>query len=259
MEEKRVHVMVLTYPAQGHINPLYQFAKRLVSKGLKATLATTPYTTKYIHAGSVGVEPISDGFDQGGFAQAPSLEAYLESFKTVGRKYLTELILRFKESDSPVKCLVYDFLIPWGLDVARELGICSASFLTNSATVSALYWQIHTGVLSVPARNASIPGLPLLEFSDLPGFISQPTPADDAYVAMMLEKWSTLEDDDWAFINTCIVLESEAQMTHADEMLHVHFLSLAYLVGCAPTLFYKFFLTPPNFKHKLVATTLVRG
>ncbi|KAM7484276.1 hypothetical protein LguiA_000285 [Lonicera macranthoides] len=70
------HVIVIPYPSQGHINPFLQFAKRLASKGLKATLATTPYTLNSISAPNVGVEPISDGFDQGGFAQAQNEEEH---------------------------------------------------------------------------------------------------------------------------------------------------------------------------------------
>ncbi|CAI9112405.1 OLC1v1012853C1 [Oldenlandia corymbosa var. corymbosa] len=36
------HVLVLTLPAQGHINPLLQFSKLLASKGIiKVTIVTT--------------------------------------------------------------------------------------------------------------------------------------------------------------------------------------------------------------------------
>ena len=76
MSNHKGHVVVLTYPAQGHINPLVQFAKHLASEGLKATLATNHYTVKSIHATTMGVEPISDGYDEGGYKQAPSTEAY---------------------------------------------------------------------------------------------------------------------------------------------------------------------------------------
>ncbi|KAL4301718.1 hypothetical protein GQ457_10G025460 [Hibiscus cannabinus] len=80
MEDKqfRGHVIVLPYPSQGHINPLLQFAKRLASKGVKATLATTRYTVGSICAPRIGVEAISDGFDQGGYSQAGDVEFYLK-------------------------------------------------------------------------------------------------------------------------------------------------------------------------------------
>ena len=127
-----------TYPAEGHINPLLQFSKRSASKALKGTLATTHYTVKSIHATTVSVEPISDGYDEGGYKQTPSTEAHLESFKSVGSKTLSELISKFKDSDSPVNCIVYDSLLPWALDVARQFGIYGAVFLTNSASVCSM-------------------------------------------------------------------------------------------------------------------------
>ena len=102
MSHQKGHVVELTYPAQCHISPL-QFAKSLASKGLKATLATTHYTVH--HATTVGVEPISDGYDEGGFKKAPNTEAYLESFKSVGPKTIAELISKFKASASPVTVL----------------------------------------------------------------------------------------------------------------------------------------------------------
>lgn len=78
MEHKQFkgHVILLPYPSQGHINPLLQFAKRLASKGVKATLATTHYTVNSISAAHIGVEPISDGFDEGGFSQAGNVDFY---------------------------------------------------------------------------------------------------------------------------------------------------------------------------------------
>ncbi|RWR83918.1 crocetin glucosyltransferase 2-like protein [Cinnamomum micranthum f. kanehirae] len=88
------HVLFLPYPAQGHINPTLQFAKRLVSKGLKAKLVTTIFITKTIEIepGPVGVEPISDGCDEAGYAEAGSVEAYLERLEAIGSQTLAELI-----------------------------------------------------------------------------------------------------------------------------------------------------------------------
>ena len=99
--EYRGHVVVLPYPSQGHINPLLQFAKRLASKGVKATIATTRYTLKSICSANVGVEPISDGFDESGFAQAKNVDLFLKSFKANGSRTLSELIRKFQDSDGP--------------------------------------------------------------------------------------------------------------------------------------------------------------
>ena len=212
MSNLKGHVIVLTYPAQGHINPLLQFAKRLASKGLKATLATTHYTVKSIHATTVGVEPISDGYDEGGYKQAPSTEAYLESFKSVGSKTLSELISKFKHSALPVNCVVYDSLLPWALDVARQFGIYAAVFLTNSASVCSMFWHIDHGRLNLPEKQATepvlLPGLPSLGPADLPSFFAQPS-RNSANLAVIVEKFRCLDKNDWVFCNSSEGLESE--------------------------------------------------
>ncbi|XVF09228.1 hypothetical protein REPUB_Repub07fG0074200 [Reevesia pubescens] len=213
MQNQRGHVLVVIYPAQGHINPVIQFAKRLASKGVRVTLATTPYTINSIHANTtMAIQPISDGFDEGGFKHAPSLEAYLESFKTVGSRTLTDLILKFNKSGTPVCCIVYDSLLSWALDVAKEFGIYGAIMLTNSASVCSLYWQIHQGRLTLPVKQetlaAPLPGLPRLGSSDLPSFLSQPT-TQSAYLSLILDKLSNLDENDWVFCNSFEELESE--------------------------------------------------
>ncbi|KAL6495796.1 hypothetical protein OROGR_030359 [Orobanche gracilis] len=40
----RRHVLLLTFPAQGHLNPSLQFAKRLINMGIeKVTFTTSVY------------------------------------------------------------------------------------------------------------------------------------------------------------------------------------------------------------------------
>ncbi|XP_039029202.1 uncharacterized protein LOC120163302 [Hibiscus syriacus] len=89
---------VVPYPSQGHINPLLQFAKHIASKGVKATLATTRYTVGSICAPQIGVETISDGFEEGGYSQARNIEFYLKSFREQGSRTLIQLIHKFKHA-----------------------------------------------------------------------------------------------------------------------------------------------------------------
>ncbi|KAH1163455.1 hypothetical protein AAZV13_01G127900 [Glycine max] len=92
-QSNNVHVVVLHYPVQGHINPLVQFAKRLASKGIKATVATAHYTANSITAPNISVEPISDGFNEAGIAQTNNkVELFLTSFRTNGSRTLSQLI-----------------------------------------------------------------------------------------------------------------------------------------------------------------------
>ncbi|KAH7515774.1 hypothetical protein FEM48_Zijuj10G0062000 [Ziziphus jujuba var. spinosa] len=178
IESSGRQLTVLPYPSQGHINPLLQFAKRLASKGVKATIATTHYTVNSISALNVGVEAISDGFDTGGFAEAKSEDLFLKSFKANGSRTLSELIQKYQNSDFPVNCIVYDSFLPWALDVSKQHSIYGAPFFTNSATVSGIFSQIHLGLVSLPVKQEDMPllihGFPPLNFPDLPSFLKFP-------------------------------------------------------------------------------------
>lgn len=103
---KLAHCLVLTYPGQGHINPLLQFSKRLHHKGIKVTLVTTHFLYKSLHrdssSSSIALEAISDGYDEGGYAQAVSIEAYLERFWQIGPQTLTGLVEKMNASGAPV-------------------------------------------------------------------------------------------------------------------------------------------------------------
>ena len=221
-----VHVLVLPYPSQGHINPLLQFAKRLASKGVKATIATTHYTVKTIDAPNVGVEPISDGFDDAGFAQARNVELFLSSFRTIGARTLSQLVEKFQHANTPVTCIVYDSFFPWALDVAKQHGIYGASFFTNSAAVCNIFCRIHHGLLELPVEKKDlplfVPGLPPLNSQDLPSFIRFPESYPD-YLAMKLSQFSNLNKADWMFINTFEALESEV-------LIQIHILISIYIM-----------------------------
>ncbi|XP_057774670.1 LOW QUALITY PROTEIN: UDP-glycosyltransferase 74B1-like [Salvia miltiorrhiza] len=206
------HVIVLPYPSQGHINPLLQFAKRLAAKGVRATLATTTNTMQSVHTSAVAVEPISDGFDDAGFAEAGKEGDYLSSIREHGSKSLARLLDNHKAAGFPVSCVIYDAFFPWALDVARRHGALGAAFFTNSATVCAIFSHIHSGALTLPVNVEDeplvLPGLPPLNSCDVPTFIRNPQ-SYPAYLAMKLSQFSNLEKADFVFANTFHQLERQ--------------------------------------------------
>ncbi|KAM0895936.1 hypothetical protein ACQ4PT_023507 [Festuca glaucescens] len=117
------HVLVVPMPGQGHINPMVQFAKKLVLKGVAATLVTTHFIarTTRIDAGQVQVEAISDGHDDGGFSSAASPEEYLQKLEVAGSASLAELIKARALSGRPFSCVVYDSFLRWAARTARVL------------------------------------------------------------------------------------------------------------------------------------------
>ncbi|XWS47124.1 hypothetical protein CRYUN_Cryun14cG0126000 [Craigia yunnanensis] len=114
---------------------MFQFAKRLVSKGVKATLVTTIFLSKSSTfsdpSSSIDLQTISDGFHEGCYDQAGSADAYLPTFWSLGCKSLASLIKKLIDTGHPIHALVYDGFLPWALDVAKQFGIPSALVLPN--------------------------------------------------------------------------------------------------------------------------------
>ncbi|WZY82338.1 hypothetical protein YC2023_028722 [Brassica napus] len=205
MEKKRGHVLAVPYPTQGHITPIRQFCKRLISKGLKTTLTLTTFVFNSIKpdpSGPVSIATISDGYDQG--CESPyTIHEYLQNFKTFGPRTIADIIRKHQTSDSPITCMVYDAFIPWALDVAREFGLAAAPFFTQSCAVNYVYYlsYINHGSLNLPVED-----LPFLELQDLPSFLSV-SGSYPAFLEMVLQQFTNFEKADFVLINTFQELE----------------------------------------------------
>ncbi|KAK9944500.1 hypothetical protein M0R45_010064 [Rubus argutus] len=209
----KAHCLVVCFPTQGHINPMLQFSKRLERKGLKVTLVTTQAFHKRLSSlsTSITIETISDGYD--GWAQAESMEIYLDSFRDIGSKTLSGLIEKLSDSGHRVDCIVYDAFMPWPLDVARRFGIVGAVFFTQSCVVDIIYYNVQQGFLKVPlSTNESeilLPGVPVpLRASDMPSFVSVPGEYP-AFSKMVVDQFSNIDKVDWILCNTFYELEVE--------------------------------------------------
>ncbi|KAK1368318.1 Glycosyltransferase [Heracleum sosnowskyi] len=207
--KKSPHALVLPYPAQGHINPMLQFCKRLVSKGIKVTLANTIYISKSMLAdpqSPVSLETYSDGFDEGGSGQAESTDIYLSTLRNVGSQTMGNLIKKLDQSGNPVNVLIYDGFLPWALDVANNFGLKKAVFFTQTCAVNIIYYHVYKGLISLPPRDdessvISVPGLPL--------FKSWEAPAPLDYADLLINQFSNVDKADWVFFNTFHKLEEE--------------------------------------------------
>ena len=233
------HVLVISFPVQGHINPMLQFSKRLASKGLMVTLAATSTISKSLiaeHDGPVKMVSIPDG-SQGLSTQqwdsslAESKEASDDDspaarwarYQPAVSQGLIELIERHnKESPcNQFRVLIYDSMMPWCLDIAHRLGLKGASFFTQSGTVSLLYHHAHVGTLQLPSDGTvvSVPQLSVpLEVRDLPSFIYD-TGANPAIVKTVTDQFSNFKRADWLLFNTFDKLEDQVSFLLAKHAL----------------------------------------
>ncbi|KAJ4968777.1 hypothetical protein NE237_015478 [Protea cynaroides] len=159
---------------------------------------------------SVSIETISDGFDDDGFAQAGNVGTYLSSLKEVGSQTLAALIKKQAESGYPFNSIVYDGFLPWALDVAKEFGLVTAIFFTQSGAVNNIYYHLQRGFISIPPpdQTVSVPGLPPLKLEDLPSFLQVVGSYPD-YFALVVNQFSNIDEADWVFMNTFDKLENE--------------------------------------------------
>nr|BCB67383.1 UDP-glucose dependent glucosyltransferase [Gentiana hybrid cultivar] len=215
MAAHNAHALVLPFPAQGHINPMLQFSKRLVSKGIKTTLVNSVYISNIMHANiahtSINFETISDGFDKGGLDEAGT-EVYMDVFAKVGSKNLTDLIKKLESSGNPINALIYDSFLPWALDVAKEFGVIGAAFSTQTCAVNDVYYHVFKGLLSVPLppedSSVNLPGLPELQPTELPSFIYK-YGSYPGFTDMVLKQFSNIDGADWLLCNIFYELEED--------------------------------------------------
>ncbi|KAL1535667.1 UDP-glycosyltransferase 75C1-like [Salvia divinorum] len=179
MEQR--HVLLVTFPAQGHINPSLQFAKKLIKMGIHVTFATSISARRRMAAPTVtkGLTffAFSDGFDDG-YKLGDDANIFMDAMRSHGSTALRDAIATAAEEGRPITSLVYTLLLPWATEVARELHIPSAHLWIQPATVFSIYYHYFNGFSDEISENSDnpgwkieIPGAPPLSKTDLPSFL----------------------------------------------------------------------------------------
>ncbi|XP_073023304.1 UDP glycosyltransferase 9-like [Primulina eburnea] len=210
---RNLNLLVLPFPAQGHISPSLAFSKFLASKGLNITILTTSHLTKSakgsLCSSSINIQAISDGSEDDK-DRKETTEEMLARFKRCVSQNLANFLDEQIESGSVARAIIYDSCLPWVLDIARGRGLLAASFFTQSCSVCAVYYHLKNGLLKFPDadRVVSMPGLPRLETGELPLFPKVMDP-NNTIMNFITGQFSNLEEVDWIFFNTFDKLEYE--------------------------------------------------
>ena len=220
MANPHPHFLIITFPAQGHINPALELAKRLIGVGADVTFATT------IHAKSRLVKnPTVDGlrfstFSDGqeeGVKRGPN---DLPVFQRLASENLSELIMASANEGRPISCLIYSILIPGAAELARSFNIPSAFLWIQPATVLDIYYYYFNGFgdlirskSSDPSFSIELPGLPSLSRQDLPSFFVGSDQNQENHALAAFQKHLEIleqEENPKALVNTFDALEPEA-------------------------------------------------
>ncbi|TKW34163.1 hypothetical protein SEVIR_2G286400v4 [Setaria viridis] len=210
--EQSIHVLLLPYPSQGHINPILQFGKRLAARrGVRCTLAATRFVLSQSHPnpspgdGAIRVAAISDGCDRGGIREAGGADAYLPRLEAAGSETVGALLRSESERGRPVRVVVYDAFLPWARRVARRHGAAAAALFTQPCAVDVAYAHTFAGRIRPPLAGGEpveLPGLPAgLMPGDMPSFLAEPSDYP-AYLDLLTNQFNGLDAADHVLINS---------------------------------------------------------
>ncbi|KAL5707109.1 limonoid glucosyltransferase [Ranunculus cassubicifolius] len=189
--ESPLHILMVSFPGQGHVNPLLRLAKRLASKGLYIIFSAPNHVGNMIKSASPTTSPrdaiirIGQGqirfeFFSDGCAdddpQRHDLDYQFHQLETVGRESVVELIKKQAELGRPVSCVINNPFVPWASDVATDMGIPCAVLWVQSCAVYSAYYHYHHNLSSFPTidqpnLSVDLPGMPTLKFDEIPSFL----------------------------------------------------------------------------------------
>ncbi|KAL5784274.1 hypothetical protein ACOSQ2_006666 [Xanthoceras sorbifolium] len=217
------HILLVTFPAQGHINPALQLAKRLVSLGVQVTFVTSEFairrmnkTTSVVPEG-LSFGSYSDGYDDG-FKPGDDFHHYMAEIRRVGSQTLTEFVVASTEQGNHYSCIVYSILLPWVEKVAASVNIPTTLLWNQTATMLDIYYYYFNGYGDViknsidePSFSLKLQGLPELASRDLPSFFLPSTPYSFA-LPLFQEQMEILDQKSHprVLVNTFDALESDA-------------------------------------------------
>lgn len=254
MEEPRPHFLLVTFPAQGHINPALEFAKRLLGGGANVTFATSVSARRCFDKASIpeglAFAAFSDGYDDGFKPADGDVQTYLSKFRQSGVQTVAELLEKSVAEGNHVTCLVYTLLIPWAAEVARDCHVPSALLWIQPAALFDIYYYYFNGHKDVvdecendPSWSLELPGFPvILTARDLPSFLLPSTPYPYNFGLPMfqvqIEALGKM-DNPKVLVNTFDALESAALRSIDNERLELipigPLLPAAFLDGRDPT------------------------
>ncbi|CAL5087319.1 unnamed protein product [Urochloa decumbens] len=214
--EQSIHVLLLPYPSQGHINPILQFGKRLAARrGVRCTLAATRFVLSQGNpspGAAVRIAVISDGCDRGGVREAGTADAYLRRLEAAGSEAVDALLRSEREQGRPVRVLVYDAFLPWARRVAARHGAAAAAIFTQPCAVDVAYAHAFAGRIRPPLAGeepVDLPGLPAgFVPGDMPSFLADPS-VYPAYLDLLVNQFNGLDAADHVLVNSFYELQPQ--------------------------------------------------
>ncbi|KAH6830348.1 hypothetical protein C2S53_007514 [Perilla frutescens var. hirtella] len=142
------HVIVVPYPAQGHVIPMLELSQLLVKHGIKVTCVNTEFNHHRVVSSSssdigevVNMVSIPDGLEP--WVDRTEMGKLSEAITRVMPGELQALITTLNRDQCPkIGCVIADWSMAWALDVAEGMGLRRAVFCPAAAATLALCFAI---------------------------------------------------------------------------------------------------------------------
>ncbi|XP_062232642.1 gallate 1-beta-glucosyltransferase 84A24-like [Phragmites australis] len=223
--QSRPHVLLVSFPLQGHVNPLLRLGGRLAAKGLLVTFTTFRHgglralrddgACVDFGLGRLRFEYLRDG------TRCPDDPCYLDPSDMlrhvvdVGPSALDGLIRLQADAGRPVACVVNNPFVPWALDVAGGMGIPCAMLWIQSCAVLSLYYHFYSFPEAFPSEAepdmpVALPGLPTVAAEELPLMV-RPEYAGTLWGEVLRAQLGEIKKTvSWVLVNTFDGLERSA-------------------------------------------------
>ncbi|GLT75524.1 hypothetical protein SLA2020_472420 [Shorea laevis] len=243
------HVLVIPYPAQGHVRPLLELSQLLVKHGIKITFVNTEFSHQRI-MNAFGSEVSVDasihfvslldgmGVDENKNQIGRSVESICQFMPMKLKQLINEMN---RSNGDEVTCILTDMFLGWSLEVAAELGIKATALFPAStlslASMFAIPMMIDSGVIDENGTSlkhemiqlsSETPAINPSHFSwvSIEGFTTQ-----KILFNFFQRNVKAIEKAEWLLSNSTYELEAKALATMAPKVLPIGPLSTYEGVG----------------------------
>ncbi|KAK7371792.1 hypothetical protein VNO80_05157 [Phaseolus coccineus] len=213
-EVKKAIVILVPYPAQGHVTPMQNLAWAFVAQGFHPLIVLPHSVHRQLHGEGEEEEEemkwvgLGDGVGQEESPDFFAMESALE--KSMGSE-LEGLIEKVRGEGDEVACVVVDLLASCAIEAAHRCGIPTAGFwpamFATYLFIASIPLMLHRRLLSptgLPQREGKFslhPELPVISTEDLPWLVGTEAArkARFKFWKRTLERSSSLK---WLLVNS---------------------------------------------------------
>ncbi|KAJ6332285.1 hypothetical protein OIU76_010636 [Salix suchowensis] len=183
---RKPKIILVPYPAQGHVTPILNLASAFLSHGFEPVMVTPEFIHRRFISNidsksDISCISIPDGLEMEKPSDFFAIEKAMENTMPT---HLESLVQKLSEDGEVVACMVVDLLASWATDVGHRCGVPVAGFwpamLATYQLIAAIPDMVRTQLISDtgtpqhPGPLRFLPDQPLLSTEDLPWLIGTP-------------------------------------------------------------------------------------